>query len=332
MQTGTGSQLQTLARWGDYSTMAIDPVDDCTFWYTTEFLKTSGTFNWSTRISSFKFLTCGGSPSPGFPLGVTPASRTVTQGQSTTFAATVTSQNGYAGNGSFSVTGLPANTTSSFSPAGYTGGSGSSTLTVNTTTSTPTGSYPLTVTATDTSGSPTQSTIVTLNVNTGTTTGLVGHWALDETSGMTASDSSGNGNNGVLINGPAWQPAGRVAGALSFDGVNDYVSLGNPASLIPGSTMTLAGWMNLNSLSTNRFLISKYNGPTATFLRYRAVPASSARSVVRVLWPPRALRPASGITSRAPTTAPSSASMSMARRSKQSPRRAQLPTTWAPIG
>ena len=100
-----------------------------------------------------------------FSLGVTPASRTVTQGQSTTFAATVTSQNGYAGNGSFSVTGLPANTTASFSPAGYTGGSGSSTLTVNTTATTPTGSFPLTVAATDTNGAPAQSTNVTLNVN-----------------------------------------------------------------------------------------------------------------------------------------------------------------------
>jgi hypothetical protein len=166
MQVGTGSQVQTLSRWGDYSTMAIDPVDDCTFWYTTEFLKTSGTFNWSTRISSFKFVTCGSTGgTPGFLLDVTPTSRTVTQGQSTTFDAGVTSQNGYGGNGSFSVTGLPANTTHSWSSAGYTGGSGASTLTINTTASTPTGSYPLTITATDSSGTPTQSTIVTLNVN-----------------------------------------------------------------------------------------------------------------------------------------------------------------------
>jgi hypothetical protein len=166
MQTGTGSQLQSLSRWGDYSTMAIDPADDCTFWYTTEFLKTNGTFNWSTRISSFKFVSCGSTTGePGFSLGITPASRTVTQGQSTTFDAAVTSQNGYAGDGSFSVTGLPANTTASWSPAGYTGGSGSSTLTVNTTATTPTGSYPLTLTATDTNGTPTQSSVVTLNVN-----------------------------------------------------------------------------------------------------------------------------------------------------------------------
>ncbi len=55
---GGGSQLPSLERWGDYSAMSVDPVDDCTFWYTTEYLKSSGTFNWSTRIASFKFPSC----------------------------------------------------------------------------------------------------------------------------------------------------------------------------------------------------------------------------------------------------------------------------------
>ena len=55
---GGGSQTATLSRWGDYSAITVDPVDDCTFWYTTEYLKTSGTFNWSTRIASFKLPTC----------------------------------------------------------------------------------------------------------------------------------------------------------------------------------------------------------------------------------------------------------------------------------
>jgi hypothetical protein len=53
MFTGTGSQTATLARWGDYSAMTVDPEDDCTFWYTTEYIPTDGTFNWRTRIVSF---------------------------------------------------------------------------------------------------------------------------------------------------------------------------------------------------------------------------------------------------------------------------------------
>lgn len=56
--SGTGSQLSALSRWGDYSALTVDPVDDCTFWYTTEYLKTDGTYNWSTRIASFKLSTC----------------------------------------------------------------------------------------------------------------------------------------------------------------------------------------------------------------------------------------------------------------------------------
>jgi len=55
---GTGSQTGNLHRWGDYSAMAIDPTDDCTFFYTNQYEKTSGSFNWSTRIFAFKFPGC----------------------------------------------------------------------------------------------------------------------------------------------------------------------------------------------------------------------------------------------------------------------------------
>jgi hypothetical protein len=58
IKVGGGSQLPNLSRWGDYSAMTVDPVDNCTFWYTNEYLKASGTFNWSTRIASFKFPSC----------------------------------------------------------------------------------------------------------------------------------------------------------------------------------------------------------------------------------------------------------------------------------
>jgi hypothetical protein len=53
---GTGSQT-SYNRWGDYSGMTVDPVDGCTFWYTTEYYETTGT-NWQTRIGSFKFPGC----------------------------------------------------------------------------------------------------------------------------------------------------------------------------------------------------------------------------------------------------------------------------------
>ena len=55
--SGAGSQTGT-SRWGDYSGLTIDPIDDCTFWYTNEYLQTTGQYNWSTRIAAFKFPGC----------------------------------------------------------------------------------------------------------------------------------------------------------------------------------------------------------------------------------------------------------------------------------
>ena len=44
--------------------MTIDPVDDCTFWYTQEYYATTGSFNWRTRIGNFKFTQCTSAPTP----------------------------------------------------------------------------------------------------------------------------------------------------------------------------------------------------------------------------------------------------------------------------
>jgi hypothetical protein len=57
MFAGTGAQSGGYNRWGDYASMSVDPVDDCTFWFTTEYYATTGK-NWQTRIGSFKFPTC----------------------------------------------------------------------------------------------------------------------------------------------------------------------------------------------------------------------------------------------------------------------------------
>jgi len=62
--TGGGSQTGTLARWGDYSTLSIDPTDDCTFWFTSETIPSNGSFNWQTHFGSFKFAGCGATPAP----------------------------------------------------------------------------------------------------------------------------------------------------------------------------------------------------------------------------------------------------------------------------
>jgi hypothetical protein len=91
---------------------------------------------------------------------------------------------------------------------------------------------------------------VTVLGNTPISSGRVGWWKFDETSGSAASDSSGNGNHGTLGGNPQWQPAGgRVGGALNFDGNGDFVIVPRTASLEPLGSMSVALWVNLPTAS-----------------------------------------------------------------------------------
>jgi len=80
--------------------------------------------------------------------------------------------------------------------------------------------------------------------------GLVGYWSFDEGAGTTARDLSGRGNTGSLHLGTlgniypaaAWVP-GQVGRALSFDGVDDFVNVGNHASLAPIEVITITAWI-----------------------------------------------------------------------------------------
>ncbi len=56
---GTGSQTG-VQRWGDYTSMNVDPVDDCTFWYVNQYLPVTSPRGWQLRIGAFKFPSCGG--------------------------------------------------------------------------------------------------------------------------------------------------------------------------------------------------------------------------------------------------------------------------------
>jgi hypothetical protein len=58
IKQGSGSQTDTVDRWGDYSSMALDGNDSCTFWYTTEYYPATGSFSWATWLASLKFPNC----------------------------------------------------------------------------------------------------------------------------------------------------------------------------------------------------------------------------------------------------------------------------------
>jgi hypothetical protein len=63
MLAGGGSQTGTF-RWGNYSSMDVDPTDDCTFWYTTEYYSATSTTGWRTRVGSFTLPSCIPVPPP----------------------------------------------------------------------------------------------------------------------------------------------------------------------------------------------------------------------------------------------------------------------------
>ena len=55
---GTGSQVAPNSFWTDVSSMSIDPVDDCTFWFSSQYYSSDSSTSWRTRIGSFKFASC----------------------------------------------------------------------------------------------------------------------------------------------------------------------------------------------------------------------------------------------------------------------------------
>ena len=77
------------------------------------------------------------------------------------------------------------------------------------------------------------------------TSGLMAHLPFDETTGTVANDLSGNERHGSLIAGPTWVE-GKIGGALSFDGVDDYVDLGNYEF---GGAHSISAWVKYNSFN-----------------------------------------------------------------------------------
>jgi len=89
--------------------------------------------------------------------------------------------------------------------------------------------------------------VLVLALATSASADLVAHWTFDETSGTVARDSSGNGLDGTLQGDPQWT-AGRVGGALDFDGSGDYVDCGNNTLFDITDELTVAAWVNLRSV------------------------------------------------------------------------------------
>ena len=131
-----GSGVNGSNRYGDYAAMGIDPVDDCTFWFTGQWNSTS---QWSTRIGAFKFDACG---EPDFTLAADPAIQNICVATDAVYDVTVGQVQDYDDSVTLSVIGEPAGTTASFSVNPVTP-PGSSQLTISNTVAAAAGSYTL---------------------------------------------------------------------------------------------------------------------------------------------------------------------------------------------
>ena len=99
-------------------------------------------------------------------------------------------------------------------------------------------------------------------------TGPAGHWKFDEGSGTSVSDASGNGNMGTLLNSPIWT-TGVKGTALSFDGVGDYVDMGNSPSVnISGTAITVHAWVKGTSPGNYKYIVSKTNATNVGYALY----------------------------------------------------------------
>lgn len=110
---GAGSQSGK-SRWGDYSAMVLDPVDECTFWFAGEYHGAASGTPWSTRIASFKFPSCGADG----PQAVLSAPVTPTSAAALDFGITLTEEVGAVPAGALSAEGTGAGTCVVGTPVG----------------------------------------------------------------------------------------------------------------------------------------------------------------------------------------------------------------------
>ncbi len=98
--------------------------------------------------------------------------------------------------------------------------------------------------------------------------GLAGYWKLDDGSGTSATDASTNGNTGTLTNGPTWT-TGQMGSAVSFDGTDDNISIGNISMYDGRDDFAITAWINLNSTSGFQCIFCKdQSGDSASQFRF----------------------------------------------------------------
>ena len=257
MATGTGSQVSTYGalanRWGDYSNFSVDPIDDCTLWYTHEYMAVTGDFVWSTRIGNLKFGNCQPiNLTPDFSISAIPALNVYQQSSAVIDVSTIV-RNGFSAALSLSASGIPAGATATFSittiPAP---GTGSAVITIPILASTTPGTYSVVITVSG--GGSTHSTTVQLTVMISGAFDAMndGGFELATETGTGAPGWSGTvstpDQNLVLFEGQYPHTGTNYAsftgsgGVPEVDSLSQYISI--PAAL---NTAELTFWVNVTT-------------------------------------------------------------------------------------
>jgi hypothetical protein len=158
-----GSQTDASNRWGDYSSMSVDPVDQCTFYFTSEYYPTTAISSWHTRVCSFKFDNCG---NPNYAVvAETPKRIEMCEATNTidpSYGLRIGVVNGFTGSVALAGNSVPVGATAQFSQNPV-AAPGTSTFTLNGGALLPSGEYNFSVDAT--SGSLTRNLALELGVS-----------------------------------------------------------------------------------------------------------------------------------------------------------------------
>ena len=205
-----GGSQTNYTRWGDYSSMTVDPTDDCTFWYTNEYQPVTG-YYWSTRIAHFTFDNCSGTVVPPSTYSI---SGTVTAstggglgGVTMTLTGTSSTTTTTAGDGTYSFSSFPDSSTYTVTPSlsGYTfqpssssGSISGSNVTLDFTgTANTTTTYSISGTVTSSTGGALAGVTITLT---------------GSSSGTTTTDGSGNYSFSGLADGGSYTVTPSMTG------------------------------------------------------------------------------------------------------------------------
>jgi hypothetical protein len=143
------------------------------------------------------------------------------------------------------------------------------------------GTHTLTARARDAAGNATTSAAVTVTVNNTAATGLVAAYAFNEGTGTSTADSSGNGLTGTAAN-TSWSASGKFGKALSFNGVNSWVTVNDAAALDLTGGLTLEAWVNPIALVSGRTVLLKEAGTEEVYSLYASENMPRPLGAVRI--------------------------------------------------